>query len=47
VAGTAKALEELMARDLSELAVAALMVDGVHFAEHCCVVVLAIWGSPE
>ncbi|HEV2809402.1 MAG TPA: IS256 family transposase [Acidimicrobiales bacterium] len=42
VAGTAKALEDLMARDLSELAVAALMVDGVHFAEHCCVVALAI-----
>jgi putative transposase len=42
VAGTAKALEELMARDLSDLAVAALMVDGVHFAEHCCVVALAI-----
>ncbi len=36
VAGTAKALEDLMARDLSERAVAALMVDGVHFAEHCC-----------
>jgi putative transposase len=42
VVGTAKALEDLMARDLSELAVAALMVDGVHFAEHCCVVALAI-----
>ncbi len=38
VAGTAKALEDLMGRDLSELAVAALMVDGVHFAENCCVV---------
>ena len=42
-----------MARDLSQLAVAARMVDGVHFAEHCCVVALAIcadgtkvrWGS--
>lgn len=42
VAGTTKALEELMARDLSELEVAALMVDGVHFAEHLCVVALAI-----
>jgi putative transposase len=42
VAGTAKALEELMARDLSGLAMAALMVDGVHFAEHCCVVAMAI-----
>jgi putative transposase len=42
VARTSKALEELMARDLSELEVAALMVDGVNFAEHCCVVALAI-----
>jgi transposase-like protein len=31
-----------MARDLSELAVAALMIDGVNFADHCCVVALAI-----
>lgn len=42
VAKTKKALEELMARDLSELEVAALMVDGVNFAEHCCVVALAV-----
>lgn len=42
VARTKKALEELMARDLSELDVAALMLDGVNFAEHCCVVALAI-----
>jgi len=42
VAKSKAALDELMARDLSELAVAALMVDGVHFAEHCCVVALAI-----
>jgi transposase-like protein len=42
VAQSAKALEELMARDLSELKVAALMIDGVHFAEHCCVVALVI-----
>lgn len=42
VARTKRALEELMARDLSELDVAALMVDGVHFAEHCCVVALAV-----
>lgn len=39
---TASALEELMSRDLSELAVAAMMIDGVTFAEHCCVVALAI-----
>lgn len=42
VARTKRALEELMARDLSELDVAVLMVDGVNFAEHCCVVALAI-----
>jgi putative transposase len=42
VAQTAKALDELMSRDLSTLEVAALMVDGVNFAEHCCVVALAI-----
>ncbi len=42
VAKSAKALEALMARDLSELKVAALMIDGVHFAEHCCVVALVI-----
>lgn len=42
VARTKKALEELMARDLSDLEVAVLMVDGVNFAEHCCVVALAV-----
>ncbi len=42
VAATTKALDELMSRDLSELSVAALMVDGVHMAEHCLVVALAI-----
>ncbi len=31
-----------MGRDLSELDVAVLMVDGICFAEHCCVVVLAV-----
>jgi len=41
-AATASALEELMSRGLSELAVAAMMIDGVVFAEHCCVVALAI-----
>ena len=42
VAKTAKALEELLARDLSDLQVAVLMVDGICIAEHCCVVALAI-----
>lgn len=42
VARTKKALEELMARDLSEMEAAVLMVDGVNFAEHCCVVALAV-----
>jgi len=42
VAKTKKALDELMARDLGDIEVVALMVDGVHFAEHCCVVALAI-----
>jgi putative transposase len=42
VARTKAALDELMTRDLSELTVAALMVDGVIFAEQCCVVALAI-----
>ncbi len=32
----------LIAADLSELDVVALMIDGVHFAEHCCVVALGI-----
>ena len=42
VAKTKAALDELMSRDLSTLTVAALMVDGVVFAEQCCVVALAI-----
>lgn len=42
IAGTTKALEELMSRDLGELDIVALMVDGVYFAEACCVVALAI-----
>jgi len=42
IAGTQRALEELMSRDLGELDIAALMVDGVHFGEACCVVALAI-----
>ncbi|HEY5013106.1 MAG TPA: IS256 family transposase [Acidimicrobiia bacterium] len=39
---TQAGLDELMSRDLSELKLAALMLDGVHFAETCCVVALAI-----
>lgn len=39
---TTKALDELLARDLAEVDVAALMIDGVFFAEVCCVVALAI-----
>ena len=42
IAGTQRALEELMSRDLAELEVVALMIDGVNFAEACCVVALAI-----
>ena len=42
VVRTTKALEALMARDLTELDAAVLMVDGVHFAEHCCVVALVV-----
>ena len=42
VTRTARELERLMARDLSELDVAALMVDGICFADSCCVVALAI-----
>jgi transposase-like protein len=42
VAATEKALADLMAGDLSQLDLVALMVDGVHFAGHCCVVALGI-----
>jgi len=42
VAATETALAELMAQDLSSLDLVALMVDGVHFAGHCCVVALGI-----
>ena len=42
VTATEKALAELMAADLSALDLVALMVDGVHFAGHCCVVALGI-----
>jgi transposase-like protein len=42
VARTEVALAELMATDLTSLDLVALMVDGVHFAGHCCVVALGI-----
>jgi putative transposase len=42
VARTEHALAELLAQDLSELDLVALMVDGIGVAEHCCVVALGI-----
>ena len=42
VAATETALAELMAADLSGLDLVAFMVDGVHFADHLCVVALGI-----
>jgi putative transposase len=42
VAMTETALTELLSQDLSGLDVVALMIDGVHFAEWCCVVALGI-----
>ncbi len=39
---TETALADLLAADLSDLDLVALMVDGVHFAESCCVVALGI-----
>ena len=39
---TETALAELLAADLSGLDLVALMIDGVHFAESCCVVALGI-----
>jgi putative transposase len=39
---TETALAELLDGDLSELDLVALMVDGVHFADHLCVVALGI-----
>ncbi len=38
VAATETALAQLMAADLSGVELVALMVDGVHFAEHLCIV---------
>ena len=42
VAATETALAELLAADLSTLDLVGLMIDGVHFGEHCCVVALGI-----
>lgn len=42
VHGTAKALRELLGRDLSGLDVAVLMIDGVDFAGQMCVVALVV-----
>jgi len=41
-AATEAALAELIGRDLSELDVAALMIDGIVFADVCCVAALVI-----
>ena len=42
VAMTETALAELLSQDLSGLDLVAVMIDGVHFAESCCVVALGI-----
>lgn len=42
IAATETALADLLGRDLSGLDLVALMVDGVHFADHLCVVALGI-----
>jgi transposase-like protein len=42
VAMTETALADLLAADLSGLDLVALMIDGVHFADHLCVVALGI-----
>jgi putative transposase len=42
VAMTERALDEMMNADLSALDLVAVMIDGVHFAEHLCVVALGI-----
>ena len=39
---TETALTDLLAKDLSEVDLVALMIDGVHFADHLCVVALGI-----
>lgn len=42
IAATETALAELLARPLDDLDLVAIMIDGVHFAAHCCVVALGI-----
>ncbi len=42
VAMTETALVDLLARDLTDLDLVAIMIDGVHFADHLCVVALGI-----
>ena len=42
VAATEAALDELMSADLSGLDLVVVMIDGVHFAGHCCVIALGI-----
>jgi transposase-like protein len=42
VAATETALAQMLAADLSKLDLVAMMVDGVHFGEHTCVVALGI-----
>jgi len=42
VAATETALAQLLAADLSTLDLVGLMIDGVRFGEHCCVVALGI-----
>ncbi|HYN08465.1 MAG TPA: IS256 family transposase [Vicinamibacterales bacterium] len=42
VRATERAVAELMEADLSHLDLVAVMIDGVHFAGHCCVVALGI-----
>ena len=42
VAATEKALAELMARSLSELDLAVLMIDGLEIEGQCCVVALVV-----
>ena len=42
VAATETALKALLAADLSAVDLVAVMVDGVHFGEHCCVVALGV-----
>jgi putative transposase len=42
VAATETALADMLAADLTGLDLVALMIDGVHFAEHLCIVALGI-----